>query len=71
MDHKISLKEAIWQLDQYHAELDNISGGRVKFNTIIILIFFLDGLLSGYDAIKFSLLAQENLTRGVVLSRLQ
>jgi hypothetical protein len=43
----------------------------VKFNTIIILIFFLDGLLLGYDSMKFLLLAQENLTRGVVLSRLQ
>jgi hypothetical protein len=70
MDHKMSLEEAMQQLDQYHAELDNISGGRVKFNTIIILIFFLDGLPSGYDSIKFLLLAQENLTRGVVLLRL-
>jgi hypothetical protein len=57
-------------LDQYHAELEDISGGKVKFDSIIILIFFLDGLLLGYDSIKFLLLAQENLTRGVVLSRL-
>jgi hypothetical protein len=38
---------------------------------MIILIFFLDGLPLGYDSIKFLLLAQENLTHGVVLSRLQ
>lgn len=59
------------QLDQYHAELEDISRGKVKFDNMIILIFFLDGLPSGYDSMKFSLLAQENLTRGVVLSRLQ
>jgi hypothetical protein len=58
-------------LDQYHAKLEDISSGKVKFNSMIILIFFLDGLPSGYDFIKFLLLAQENLTRGVVLSRLQ
>jgi hypothetical protein len=38
---------------------------------MIILIFFLDRLPSGYNSIKFSLLAQENLTRGVILLRLQ
>jgi hypothetical protein len=67
----MSLEEAMQQLDQYHAELEDISGGKVKFDSMIILIFFLDGLPSGYDSMKFSLLAQENLTRGVVLSRLQ
>jgi hypothetical protein len=71
MDPKVSLEEAMQQLDQYHAELVDISGGEFKLNNKLILILFLDGLPSGYDSMKFSLLAQENLTRGVVLSRLQ
>ena len=71
MDPKMSLEEAMQQLDQYHAELEDISNGKVKFDSMIILIFFLDGLPSGYDSMKFSLPAQENLTRGMVLSRLQ
>jgi transposase InsO family protein len=71
MDPKMSLEEAMQQLDQYHAELEDISGGKVKFDNMIVIIFFLDGLPTGYDSMKFSLLAQENLTRGVVLSRLQ
>jgi hypothetical protein len=58
------------QLDQYHAELVDISKGKFKLNNKLILIFFLDGLPSEYDSMKYSLLAQENLTRGMVLSRL-
>jgi transposase InsO family protein len=71
MDSRMSLEEVMQQLEQYHAELDEISSGEVKFNSKIINILFLDGLPSGYDSMKFSLLAQENLTRGVILSRLQ
>jgi hypothetical protein len=70
-DPRMSLEEAMQQLDQYHAELQDISSGKVKFDSMIILIFFLDGLPSEYDSMKYSLLAQENLTRGMVLSRLQ
>jgi hypothetical protein len=68
MDPKMSLEEVMQQLDQYHAELEDISSRKVKFDSMIILIFFLDRLLSGYNSMKFLLLVQENLTCGVVLS---
>jgi hypothetical protein len=51
--------------------LEDISSGKVKFNNIFIIIFFLDRSLLEYNFIKFLLIAQENLTHGVVLSCLQ
>lgn len=64
----MSFEKVMQQLDQYHAKLEDISRGEVKFDNMIILIFFLDGLLSGYNFIKFSFIAQENLTYRIVLS---
>jgi hypothetical protein len=43
----MSLEEAMQQLDQYYAELEDISNRKIKFDNIIILIFFLDRLLLG------------------------
>lgn len=71
MDPKMSLEGAMQQLDQYNAELEDISSGKVKFDSMAILIIFLNGLPSKYDSMKFSLPVHEDLTRGVVLSRLQ
>lgn len=71
MDPKMSLEEAMQQLEKYHAELEDTSRGEVKFTSKVLMIFFLDGLPPDYDSMKYSLLAQENLARGVILSRLQ
>jgi hypothetical protein len=71
MDPQIGLEEAMQRLEEHHSELIDISNGEIKFNQKVIIILFLRGLPQEYEPIKYSLLAQGDLTRGMVLSRLK
>lgn len=71
MDPKMELEEALQQLERLNADLVDISDGKRSFDELTIITLFLSGLPQGYDAMKYSLLASDKLTRGSVLSRLQ
>ena len=71
MDPKMKIEDAMQQLEDWSAELTEVSNDEIKLNELLLIIFFLNGLPKEYTEIKYSLLGNENLTRGLVLSRLQ
>lgn len=71
MDSGMDLEEAMQQLEHFNAELIDISEGKMKFDEVLLIIIFLEGLPQKYDGMKYSLLANDNLKKGFVLSRLQ
>ncbi|EED15089.1 conserved hypothetical protein [Talaromyces stipitatus ATCC 10500] len=71
MSSTTTVEAGLQQLEQRHTELVDVSGGEVKLPEKTIMVIFLEGLPSEYDSMKFSILGAGDLSRGLVLSRLQ
>jgi transposase InsO family protein len=68
---KMDIEASLQQLEQLNAELYEISDRKNRFDELVILTLFLDGLPDEYDAIRDALFGNTLLERGLVLSRLQ
>jgi hypothetical protein len=70
-DPKVDIEASLQQLEQLNADLYEISNQKHKFDELMILIMFLNGLPEEYGTTRDSLFSNLTLERGLILSRLQ
>jgi hypothetical protein len=69
-DPKVNVKASLQQLEQLNADLYEVSNQKYKFNKLIILTMFLNGLPEEYRIIRDSLFSNIMLEQGLILLRL-
>ncbi|KAJ5100741.1 hypothetical protein N7456_006995 [Penicillium angulare] len=69
-DSKMGIEDSLQQLEQLNAELYEISDKKNRFDELMILTIFLEGLPMEFDSIRDALFGSANLERGLALSRL-
>jgi hypothetical protein len=69
-DPGMDVERSLQQLEQWNAELKEISHGKNSFDELSLLTIFLDGLPNKYGSIRDVLFGNAALERGLVLSRL-
>jgi adenylate kinase family enzyme len=70
-DPKDDIETSLQQLEQLNADLSEVSDKKYKFEELIILTMFLNGLPEEYATMRDSLFSNVKLERGLILSRLQ
>ncbi|KAI9034788.1 uncharacterized protein KD926_005579 [Aspergillus affinis] len=70
-DPKDSIEISLQQLEQLNADLSEVSDQKYKFEELIILVTFLNGLPEEYKTMRDSLFNNSTFERGLILSRLQ
>ncbi|THC87262.1 hypothetical protein EYZ11_013291 [Aspergillus tanneri] len=70
-DPKVDLEASLQELEQWNADLYEISNKKHKFDEEMVLTMFLNGLPQEYGFIRDALVANATMERRLVLSRLQ
>jgi transposase InsO family protein len=70
-DPKIDIETSLQHLEQLNADLYEVSNQKHKFDELMILTMFLNGLPEEYGTMRDSLFSNIRLDRGLILSRLQ
>lgn len=67
-DPEKGIEDSLQHLEQLNAELYEISNRKNRFDELMILTIFLEGLPMKFDAIRDALFGSAHLERGLVLS---